>query len=104
MKKKQKTGRKPKTGVAANLRSEISKLVATVEKKSTSEIGYTIKEAMEDLHSIPDIQKGGELYFFAVSMFEHKAKRELWKHLETSEAKVGWLQYQKRKDDPQDKN
>lgn len=95
---KPKKGKIQKGGVAAKLRSDISKLVATVEKKATSEAGYTIKDAMDDLHSIPDIVKGSDLYFLAVSMFEHKAKRELWKHLETAEAKVGWLKYQKQGD------
>ncbi|XP_074373587.1 uncharacterized protein LOC141713928 [Apium graveolens] len=30
---------------------------------------------MDDLHNIPDIEKGSDLYFFVVSMFEHKAKK-----------------------------
>ncbi|KAL8126801.1 hypothetical protein AgCh_013915 [Apium graveolens] len=63
------------------------------ENKPKKEAGYTIKDAMDDLHNIPDIEKGSDLYFFAVSMFEHKEKRELWKHLETADAKVGWLKY-----------
>ncbi|KAL8133476.1 hypothetical protein AgCh_008801 [Apium graveolens] len=101
---KPKKGKIQKGGVAAKLRSDISKLVASVEKKTTSEDGYTIKDAMDDLHNIPDIEKGSDLYFFAVSMFEHKAKRELWKHLETADAKVGWLKYQKQGDSVNDKN
>lgn len=101
---KPKKGKIQKGGVAAKLRSDISKLVATVEKKTISEAGYTIKEAMDDLHSIPEIVKGSDMYFLAVSMFEHKAKRELWKHLETAEAKVGWLKYQKQGDNMKDKN
>ncbi|KAK1400066.1 hypothetical protein POM88_009929 [Heracleum sosnowskyi] len=102
--KKPKKGQIRKGGVAAKLRSDISKLVSTVEKKANAEAGYTIKDAMDDLHSIPDIVKGSEMYFLAVSMFEHKAKRELWKHLETAEAKIGWLNYQKQVDNVNDKN
>ena len=98
MKASKKKGKTQNARVAAKLRSDISRLVATVEKQSTSEVGYTIKEAMEDLHSILEIEKGSDLYFLVVSMFEHKAKRELWKHLETSQAKVGWLKYQKQRD------
>ncbi|XP_074369439.1 uncharacterized protein LOC141710809 [Apium graveolens] len=55
---KPKKGKIQKGGVAAKLRSDISKLVASVEKKTTSEDGYTIKDAMDDLHNIPDIEKG----------------------------------------------
>lgn len=101
---KPRKGKIQKGGVAAKLRYDISKLVTSVEKKATSEAGYTIKDAMDDLHSIPDIEKYSDMYFLAVSMFEHKAKRELWKHLKTAEAKVGWLKYQKQGDNVKDKN
>ena len=93
-------GKKQRMSGASKLRSDISKLVETVEKRSgISEVGYTIKEIMDDLHAIPDVPKNTELYYFAVTMFEQKAKRELWKHLETTEAKVGWLKYQKEQQD-----
>ncbi|WCJ17859.1 hypothetical protein M5689_000247 [Euphorbia peplus] len=74
---KKRKGRVQKVSNAAKFRSDISRLVATVEKRNTLETGCTIKEVMEDLHSISDIPKYTDLYYFAVSMFEHKAKREL---------------------------
>ncbi|WCJ38106.1 hypothetical protein M5689_019182 [Euphorbia peplus] len=92
---KKRKGRAHKVSNASKFRSDISRLVATVEKRNTTEAGCTIKEVMEDLHSISDIPKYADLYYFAVSMFEHKAKRELWKNLETPDAKVGWLKYEK---------
>ncbi|WCJ20991.1 L10-interacting MYB domain-containing protein [Euphorbia peplus] len=92
---KKRKGRAQKVSNASKFRSDISRLVATVEKRNTTEAGCTIKEVMEDLHSISDIPKYIDLYYFAVSMFEHKAKRELWKNLETPDAKVGWLKYEK---------
>ena len=59
-------GKKQRMSSASKLRSDILKLVETVEKRSgTSEVGYTIKEVMDDLHAIPDIPKNTELYYFA---------------------------------------
>ena len=83
-------GKKQRMSSASKLRSDISKLVETIEKRSgTSEVGCTIKGVINDLYAIPDIPKNTELYYFVVTIFEQKAKRELWKHLKTTEAKVG---------------
>ena len=77
--KSTKKSKKPH-GVRAQRLSRWDKLVDDVSTRNDSrdKIGCSISEVMTEIHSIPDIVFGDDLYYFATEYLSKRNKREMW--------------------------
>ena len=88
-----KKSKKPH-GVGAQMLSRWDKLVDDVLTKNDrrDKIGCSISEVMTEIHSIPDIIFGDDLYYFATEYLSRRNKREIWAAIGDLDRKYQWLQ------------
>ena len=55
---------------------------------------YGITEVIQVLDSLPGIEVGSTLYFFAAHLFSSKEKRETFMAFKTPELKLNWLKFE----------
>lgn len=74
--------------------SHWDKLVDDVSTRNDSrdKIGCSISEVMMEIHSIPDIIFGDDLYYFATEYLSRRNKREIWAAIGDLDRKYQWLQ------------
>jgi uncharacterized protein (DUF4213/DUF364 family) len=60
--------------------------------KSRDKIGCSISEVMAEVHSIPEITFGDDLYCFATEYLSMRNKREMWASIGDINRKYQWLQ------------
>ncbi|XP_024031960.1 uncharacterized protein LOC112094681 [Morus notabilis] len=100
--KKFKRGKgKDKVGGAAKLSQQIKRLVTVVETISTgSSIAqtkrpdYSMTRVIEVLESLPGLESGSELYFFAIHLCADTIKRESFFTLKQHELQLNWLKFE----------
>ena len=88
-----KKSKKPH-GVGAQMLSRWDKLVDDVSTRNDSrdKIGCSISEVMTEIHSIPNIVFGDDLYYFATEYLSRRNKREMWAAIGDLDRKYQWLQ------------
>jgi hypothetical protein len=74
--------------------SRWDKLVDDVSTKNDrrDKIGCSISEVMAEIHSIPGIIFGDDLYYFATEYLSRRNKREMWAAIGDLDRKYQWLQ------------
>ncbi|XP_030478224.1 L10-interacting MYB domain-containing protein-like [Cannabis sativa] len=91
---KNEKGKMKKTGPVM-IFEQIGRLADAVETRSRNiEIARkenSIVEVMKMLNSLPEIEKGSNLYLFATRLFIMKEKREMFASLEEPELMLTWL-------------
>ena len=90
-----------KVGGAAKLSQQIDRLVTVVETISTgSSIAqtkgpdYSMPRFIEVLDSLPGLESGSELYFFAIHLCSDTIKRESFLTLKRPELRLNWLKFE----------
>ena len=90
-------GRKKKTS-GIQLLSRCNQLLESISTKSDSTFvnldreGYSIREVMAELHSIPGVSIEDEFHDFAIEYLSLRRKREMWASMGDKEQKLRWLQ------------
>jgi len=100
--KKFKRGKgKDKVSGAAKLSQQIEHLVILVETISTGSsiaqtkrVDYSMTRVIEVLESLPGLESGSELYFFAVHLCADTIKRESFFALKRPELQLNWLKFE----------
>ncbi|KAI9400147.1 hypothetical protein POPTR_002G200700v4 [Populus trichocarpa] len=92
-------GRKKKTyGIGVQLLSRCNQLLESMSTKSDSTFvhmdreGYSIREVMAELHSIPGVSIEDEFHDFATEYLSLRRKREMWASMGDKQQKLRWLQ------------
>ncbi|XP_062019007.1 L10-interacting MYB domain-containing protein-like [Rosa rugosa] len=95
--------KKEKVGGAAHLAKQINRMCETIESRSTATSminksveggGTTIKDVMKDVTSLPGIEQGNRLWFFATRLFLSPEKREMYFTMEDPNVKLEWLKFE----------
>ncbi|KAL9375151.1 hypothetical protein Peur_032030 [Populus x canadensis] len=90
-------GRKKKTS-GIQLLSRCNQLLESISTKSDSTSvnldreGYSIREVMDELHSIPRVSIEDVFHDFATEYLSLRRKREMWASMGDKEQKLRWLQ------------
>ena len=69
---------------------EGSQLLVEIKKKKKKK-GCSIKEVMEELHSIDGVAFGSALHTFAIKFFYARSKREIRVAMGCIDRKISWL-------------
>ena len=92
-------GRKKKTyGIGVQLLSRCNQLLESMSTKSDSTFvhmdreGYSIREVMAELHSIPGVSIEDEFHDFVMEYLSLRRKREIWASMGDKQHKLRWLQ------------
>jgi hypothetical protein len=92
-------GRKKKTaGIGVQLLSRCNHLLESMSTKSDSTSlnmdreGCSIREVMDELHSIPGVSIEDEFHDFATEYLSLRRKREMWASMGDKQQKLRWLQ------------
>ena len=90
-----------KVGGAAKLSQQIDRLIDIVEIRSTISFiaqneasNHSITKVIEVLDSLPGLEIGSDLYFFAANLFSNKNKRETFMAFKQPELKLNWLKFE----------
>ena len=90
-------GRKKKTS-GIQLLSRCNQLLESISTKSDSTSinldreGCSIREVMDELHSIPGVSIEDEFHDFATEYLSLRRKREMWASMGDKQQKLRWLQ------------
>ena len=85
---------KKPSGVCDRLLSRVDELFDHVSTKNDSrdKIGCSVNEVMAEVHSIPGITFGDDLYCFATKYLSKRTKGEMWASIGDIDRKYRWLQ------------
>ncbi|XP_040374674.1 L10-interacting MYB domain-containing protein-like [Rosa chinensis] len=95
--------KKEKVGGAAHLAKQINRMCEAIESRSTGTSminksvesgGTSIKDVMKDVTSLPGIEQGNSLWFFATRLFLSQEKREMYFTMEDRNVRLEWLNFE----------
>ncbi|PRQ47826.1 hypothetical protein RchiOBHm_Chr2g0103961 [Rosa chinensis] len=95
--------KKEKVGGAAHLAKQINRMCEAIESRSTATSminksveggGTSIKDVMKDVTSLPGIEQGNRLWFFATRLFLSQEKREMYFTMEDPNVRLEWLKFE----------
>ncbi|PRQ22846.1 hypothetical protein RchiOBHm_Chr6g0254701 [Rosa chinensis] len=95
--------KKKKVGSAVHLAKQINRMCEAIESRSTATSminksveggGTSIKDMMKDVTSLPGIEQGNRLWFFATRLFLSPEKREMYFTMEDPNVKLEWLKFE----------
>ncbi|KAL5554485.1 hypothetical protein UlMin_041886 [Ulmus minor] len=89
----EKEVQKSKWAIKKNLTSGATKLVQQVDHLIDVVKECDIPQVIDVLDSLPGLEIGSELYFFATQMFFVKEKRVMFMSMKQSDLKLNWLKY-----------
>ncbi|XP_062028502.1 L10-interacting MYB domain-containing protein-like [Rosa rugosa] len=95
--------KREKVGGAAHLAKQINRMCEAIESRSTATSmvhksveggGTSIKDVMKDVSSLPGIEQGNSLWFFATRLFLSGEKREMYFTMEDPNVRLEWLKFE----------
>ncbi|XP_010518348.1 PREDICTED: L10-interacting MYB domain-containing protein-like [Camelina sativa] len=79
------------TPVCHRLNTELMENIPVDASTLVKKYEYTIPECMECLDAMDEVEKGSDLYMFALDLFMTKEHRQIFLLLKTSSFKMSWL-------------